>query len=68
GDRPTRNVCEDALVQVRDLVIEIGPKPAPPSETTGIDEGPVAIDIGDRDRRRSLDRAVDGLERMEARE
>jgi hypothetical protein len=68
GDRPSRNVCEDALVQVRDLVIEIGPKPAPPSETTGIDDGPVAIDIGDRDRRRSLDRAVDGLERMEARE
>ena len=66
GDRPARDVCEDALVQVRDLVVEIGPKPAP--EADGVDSESPPADQDDRDRRRSLDRAVDGLERMEARE
>ena len=69
GDRPARNVCEDALEQVRDLVVEIGPKPAPASEATDDHVAPIATGRGgDRNRRRSLDRAVDGLERMEARE
>ena len=69
GDRPARNVCEDALEQVRDLVVEIGPKPAPTSEATDDDVAPIATGrSGDRNRRRSLDRAVDGRERMEARE
>ena len=66
GDRPARDACEDALVQVRDLVVEIGPRPAP--DATDVDSGPTPADSGDRSRRRSLDRALDGLERMEARE
>lgn len=68
GDRPARTVGEDALDQVRELVIEIGPKPAPaPDEADGGTER-VETNRNDLDRRRSLHRAVDGLERMEARE
>ncbi len=66
GDRPARDVCEDALVQVRDLVIEIGPKPAASPEGNDREDG--LTEETDRSRRRSLDRAMDGLERMEARE
>lgn len=68
GDRPARTVCEDALDQVRDLVVEIGPKPVPTSEENGVEPGTTEAGDVDRSRRRSLDRAVDGLERMEARE
>lgn len=64
GDRPARDVCEDALLQVRDLVIEIGPKPASDPDANDREHG--ATDDLDRSRRRSLDRAVDGIERLEA--